>query len=177
MIKTFLKYQKVRSIRQYVWDSIVNGFINLPLFPLFLRIFFYRCLGLKLHKNASIQSNCYIGSKNIILGKNSYINRRCYIDNGTGAKVIIGENCSIGFNVTFITTSHLYENHKKRGGGIIAKDIAIGDGVWIGANSTILQGVRIENGCVIASGSVVLKDCLPNKIYAGVPAKIIKSLD
>ncbi len=69
------------------------------------------------------------------------------------------------------------KTQKKGGGEVIAKNIEVKNGVWIGANSTILQDVIIEEGCIIASNSVITRDCLPNKIYAGVPAKIIKSLD
>jgi acetyltransferase-like isoleucine patch superfamily enzyme len=49
--------------------------------------------------------------------------------------------------------------------------------VWIGANAIILCGVTVGEGCIIASGSVVTKDCYPNGMYAGVPAKRIKDLD
>lgn len=57
------------------------------------------------------------------------------------------------------------------------KDIEIGTGTWIGANSTILPGVRIGEGCVIAAGSMVNKDVPDNCLVGGVPAKIIKKLD
>lgn len=61
------------------------------------------------------------------------------------------------------------------GGGKIGK-ITVGDGCWIGTNVTILPGVNIRNGCVIGAGSLVTKDCEPNGLYVGVPAKRIKEL-
>jgi maltose O-acetyltransferase len=53
-------------------------------------------------------------------------------------------------------------------------EIIIEDDVWIGAKATILKGVKIGKGAVIAVGSVVTKDVPANAIAAGVPAKIIK---
>lgn len=50
----------------------------------------------------------------------------------------------------------------------------IGDDVWVGYGATIMSGVNIGSGCVIAAGSVVTKDLEPYYIYAGVPAKKIK---
>ena len=50
----------------------------------------------------------------------------------------------------------------------------IEDDVWIGANCTILDGVRIAKGCIIGAGSVVSKSTEPFGIYAGVPARLIK---
>ncbi|MEP7277990.1 MAG: DapH/DapD/GlmU-related protein, partial [Bacteroidota bacterium] len=51
----------------------------------------------------------------------------------------------------------------------------IEDDVWIGYGSTILSGVKIGRGSIIAAGSLVTKDVLPYSIYAGVPAKKIKN--
>jgi acetyltransferase-like isoleucine patch superfamily enzyme len=52
--------------------------------------------------------------------------------------------------------------------------IEIGNDVWIGARATILDGVKIGHGAIIAAGSIVTKDVLPYAIVAGVPAKLIR---
>ena len=56
-------------------------------------------------------------------------------------------------------------------------DIVIGNDVWIGANSTILPGVTIDDGAIIASGAVVTKNVKKNTIVGGNPAKIIKEIE
>lgn len=52
--------------------------------------------------------------------------------------------------------------------------VVIEDGCWIGANVTILKGVTIGRGSVIAAGAVVTKSCEPYSIIGGVPAKLIR---
>ena len=54
------------------------------------------------------------------------------------------------------------------------QEIIVGNDVWIGTRSIILDGVKIGNGAVIAAGSVVTKDVEPYMIVAGVPAKPIR---
>ena len=64
------------------------------------------------------------------------------------------------------------------GGGVgITKYIFIGDGCWIGANVTILPGIEIGTGCIIGAGALVTKNCKPNGLYVGVPAKRIRDLE
>jgi acetyltransferase-like isoleucine patch superfamily enzyme len=55
--------------------------------------------------------------------------------------------------------------------------IKIGEGVWIGARATILPGVTIGAGSVVAAGSLVTKDMPANVLIAGVPAKVIRELE
>ncbi|QHN17479.1 hypothetical protein GII30_11080 [Gordonia amarae] len=57
------------------------------------------------------------------------------------------------------------------------KPVVIGPRVWVGANSTIVPGVRIGEGAIVAAGSVVTKDVAPNTIVGGVPAKPIREID
>lgn len=52
--------------------------------------------------------------------------------------------------------------------------VVIEDGVWVGANVTILKGVTIGRGSVVAAGAVVTKSCAPYSIIGGVPAKLIR---
>nr|WP_324248840.1 DapH/DapD/GlmU-related protein [Streptococcus macedonicus] len=59
----------------------------------------------------------------------------------------------------------------------IAKPVTIGNDVWIGGNVTILPGVTIGNNVVVAAGAVVTKDIPDNCVVAGVPAKMIKTID
>ena len=49
--------------------------------------------------------------------------------------------------------------------------------IWIGANATVLPGVTIGDGAIVAAGAVVTKDVFPRTIVGGIPAKYIKSID
>jgi maltose O-acetyltransferase len=49
--------------------------------------------------------------------------------------------------------------------------IAVEEGAWIGGGVIVLGGVRIGRGCVIGAGAVVTRDCEPNGLYVGVPAR------
>ncbi|WP_281250869.1 acyltransferase [Sinomonas mesophila] len=54
--------------------------------------------------------------------------------------------------------------------------VRIGKGAWLGAGVVVQPGVSIGEGCVVAAGAVVTKDLDPNGLYAGVPAKLVRSL-
>jgi acetyltransferase-like isoleucine patch superfamily enzyme len=71
-------------------------------------------------------------------------------------------------------TPEIAEMHMKMGHPTCNGDIEIGNDVWIGAHSTIMSGVKIGNGAVVAAKSVVTKDVPPYAIVGGNPARIIK---
>ena len=82
--------------------------------------------------------------------------------------VTIGEHVAIGPEVMIRDS----DNHDIIGGGPQSAPIVIGDHVWIGARATILKGVTIGNGAVIAAGSVVIRDVPAASLVAGVPARV-----
>jgi acetyltransferase-like isoleucine patch superfamily enzyme len=53
----------------------------------------------------------------------------------------------------------------------------MGKNVWVGSNATILQGVTIGDGAVIGANALVTKDVPPKTVAAGIPAKIVKSIE
>lgn len=113
--------------------------------------------------------------ENITIGDRSNINRNCMIWAGDNAKVIIGKDCLTGPGVTIIASKY-----DVKGRNIIRsyppfeKDIIIGNDVWLGANVVVLPGVKIGDGAIVGSGSVVTKDIEPYTVVAGIPAKEIK---
>ena len=111
--------------------------------------------------------------KNIHLGKNVFINAGCKFQDQGG--IYIGNDALIGHNVVMATLNH-DENPEDRA-NLIAAPINIGNKVWIGSNATILPGVTIGDGAIIAAGAVVTKDVDEYSIVAGVPSKFIRKVN
>lgn len=110
----------------------------------------------------SIGENCWIGKNLCIYGND---------------RVYIGDNCDLAPNIRFATGSHTVGDHHRRAGKGYCKPIAVGDGCWIGINTTILCDVTIGDGAVIGAGALVNKSIPADVMAAGVPAKIVKNLD
>ncbi len=110
--------------------------------------------------------------KNIHLGKNVFINSGCRFQDQGG--IYIGDNVLIGHNVVLATLNH--EEDPKKRGNLIPAPVKIGNDVWIGSNATILPGVKIGDGAIVAAGAVVTKDVAENTVVGGVPARYIRDI-
>jgi len=166
----------ILEIRNYAWNFFVNTFAASYLVPRHIRFIIYKLANIKVYR-PYIHDNIYFGSNNISIGKEgTYINQGCFFDNANGAMIEIGNNCAISYQVMFCTTNHKIGSTNRRSGSAYGENIIINDGCWIGARATILSGVTIEKGCIIAAGAVVTKNCTSNGLYAGVPAIRIKDL-
>lgn len=162
------------KLSELVWNFFVNVIGKSILTPKSLRYMLYRLSGMNTSTN-NIRSGCTFRGKSIFLEKGVFLNHNVFIDGWE--KVVIKENTAIAFDVLICTSSHKIGDSFKRAGESDRKPVTIGRGCWIGARATILPGVTIGDGCVIAAGSVVISDCKPNTLYAGVPAREIRSLE
>lgn len=116
--------------------------------------------------------------QNISVGSNVEIGPRALFWT-TRAEIKIGNHVIFGPGVTIITGDHptdivgkyimdIQDSEKPSG---YDSDVVIEDDVWVGCNVTILKGVHIAEGCVIAAGAVLTRSTEPYGIYAGVPAR------
>lgn len=130
--------------------------------------------------NCRIGRKCSLNYKNIHLGNYSSIGDNCLIMS-TRASVYIGDYVMIAPKVTIITGNHrtdipnrpmatIKDNEKLPEND---SDVVIEGDNWIGVNSTILCGVHIGKGSIIAAGAVVTCDIPSFEIWGGVPAKKI----
>lgn len=111
--------------------------------------------------------------KNIHLGENVFINSNCTMQDQGG--VYIGSDVLIGHNVCILTLNHEFEPEKRA--ELHPRPVHIEDKVWIGSNATVLPGVTIGEGAIVAAGAVVTRDVDARTVVAGVPAKLIKKID
>ena len=110
--------------------------------------------------------------KNITVGRNVFINACCHFQDHGG--VTIGDGCQIGHAVVFATLNHGIAPEERP--FTYPAPITLGKNVWVGSNSTILQGVTIGDNSVIAAGAVVTRSIPANVVAGGVPAKVIRSI-
>jgi maltose O-acetyltransferase len=162
------------DLRRGIHDAQVNVLASSGLGVPPLRLFLLRLSGISIGEGTKIHGKCWFGGTNISIGKNCWINYGVTFDNAAG--ISIASDCLIGPQVLFVTSSHEVGPSKRRGGPPTAGPIKVGSGCWIGARVTILPGVTVGDGCVIAAGAVVTSDCSPNTLYGGVPARALREL-
>jgi acetyltransferase-like isoleucine patch superfamily enzyme len=150
-------------------------FLFLNFLPYPIRWFFLKLALKKLGSNVLIDYGCYIRYPwRVSIGNNVSLNRGCTIYASmqvADAEIILGNNIALGPNVTLFGAGHDASalSLPDTAGSIVIKDY-----VWIGGNSTVLQGVTIGEGAIVAAGSVVTQDVESYSVVAGIPAKKIK---
>ena len=110
----------------------------------------------------------------IRIGHRVFINQCCTLYDTGG--VDVADHVMIGPNVNIITSGHPLVPSERRA-YIEAKPIVIEKNVWIATGATILGGVIVGENSVVAAGAVVTKDVPPNGFVAGVPARVIRTLE
>lgn len=135
--------------QRFMLNSIGGGYLC----PHGLRTHIYQKYGNRIAPGTTIYPRCFIGGGKLAVGKNSFISVECFFD--LSERIEIGENVSVAMRSVFITSTHKVGGAEKRATDAVAEPITIGDGCWIGANVTVLPGVHIGAGTIIAAGSVV----------------------
>lgn len=112
------------------------------------------------------------GNSTLYIGRNSGIRGVTFVLKD--GKITVGRNCMFGYDILLRNN----DGHKllDSEGNVTnpSRDVTIQDHVWFCERSTILKGVTIGSDSVIAFGAVVTKDCPPNSIMAGNPARVVR---
>ena len=161
-------------VLNYLTNHLVS---HVPSFRL-RHAWYRRVLGIRLGEGAAVHMGCYLWfygpgqlrREGLLIGAHSRINRGCTLD--TRGSLRIGENVSISPDVTILTAYHPVDDPEFR---VATRPIEIDDYAFIGTRATILAGVRIGRGAVVAAGAVVTRDVEPLAIVAGVPARQVGS--
>lgn len=103
----------------------------------------------------------------ISVGRGTYLNRRTELH--CERRITIGAGCAIAWDVHILDSDH----HALDGDDQPA-EVVVGDHVWIGSRVTILKGVHVGDGAVIAAGSVVSSDVPAQSLVGGVPARVLR---
>ncbi len=111
----------------------------------------------------------------ITIGNRTGIGARAFLAGQGG--ISIGDDVITGPNIQVFSENHNFSDLSLtiKEQGVTKQPTTIGNNCWIGGGVSILAGVTIGDGCVIATGSVVTKSVPANSVVAGVPAKVIKS--
>lgn len=119
---------------------------------------------------SGVRFECWSGAS-IRIGNGTYLNRGTEIV--AGQSVSIGRDCKIARDVIVMDT----DQHALPGLGLTCSPVQIDDRVWIGARAIVLKGVHIGQDSVVAAGAVVTRDVPARSIVAGVPARVIRTVD
>lgn len=166
----------LKKILVYPYNFLMNYIPNYLIAYIpnyFIRHFYYKkIMRISMGRGSSIHMGTFINKSRlqskITIGKESAINRKCYLD-GRGT-LVIGNNVSISPEVHLITADHDINDIHFR---YRSAPVEINDYVWIGTRAIILPGTTLGEGSVIAAGAVVNKNVPPYEIWGGIPAKKI----
>lgn len=132
---------------------------------------------------AEIGEGCYIeppfhanwGGKHVHFGKNVYANFNLTLVDDT--HIYVGDFTMFGPNVTVATAGHPILPELREKAYQYNMPVFIGRNCWLGANVTVVPGVKIGENSVIGAGSVVTRDIPPNSVALGVPCRVVRTID
>lgn len=110
----------------------------------------------------------------LIIGQGCAIEAGCVFD--LGDQITIGDRVVLSPGVMILTSTHELDIREHRAGDLQFAPVVIGDGVWLGARSIILPGVKVGAGAIVNPGSVVQKDVPPQTRVGGSPATRLEVL-
>ncbi len=140
-----------------------------------------------MHRDPAADHQCRIGNSTVEFGRFTYgIERASVIQWGEGSALRIGSFCSLAADITFIlggnhrsewaTTypfGHIHIEHLRgreiKGHPATNGDIVIGHDVWIATGATIMSGITVGDGAIIAANAHVVKNIGPYEIWGGKP--------
>lgn len=133
-----------------------------------------RVLGIAVAPGAGVHLGCYfwfygpgqLRRDGLRIGANTRINRGCCLD--ARGSLDIGANVSLSRDVMVLTAYHRAD---VPGFPVETLPVVIEDQVWVGSRATVLPGVRLGRGSVVAAGAVVTRDVAPLSVVAGIPAR------
>ena len=153
---------------------VINTFLCTTNFFKLKRILLRRA-GITLGENSKIVGPLSIGTvARLEIGDNCWIGAGLKVY-GNGV-VVIGDNCDLAPDISFITGSHRIGGGQRRAGHGVSYKIYVRNGVWIGARATIMGNTVIHESSIVGACSLVTNDVLGNSIFGGIPAKKIKIL-
>ena len=161
-----------RSMRNRKMASLRKRTGNLALVK---RYCLLRTLAKSVGDNVSVFPDVYLQNvQEMEIGSNVSFQPMVYIEAYGGVK--IGDDVSLAEGASLFSVNHGFKDIKNpiKDQPLTALPIAIENNVWIGAKATILGGVTIASGTIVAAGAVVYNDTQKNSTVAGVPAKTIK---
>lgn len=167
-----LLYQVKLELGTIFQGLVVNVLGGSVLVPRPLRFVLYRLGGVKT-KSAEIFPRCVLGHR-AHLGVHVGLGWGVFIDNS--AEVYIGDHTIVGPQATFLTAGHPIGAEGVDRQTFVKQPVRVGVHSWVGARALIMPGVTIGDHCVVAAGSVVTKDCDSYGLYAGVPARKLRTL-
>lgn len=115
-------------------------------------------------------------ARRLRIGRDCVFNVGCFFD--LEEAITIGDRVSFGHQVLVMTSTHRLGGHAHRASyALQCAPVQIGDGAWIGSRATLLPGVTIGAGAVVAAGALVNRQVPADCLVAGVPARIVRELD
>jgi acetyltransferase-like isoleucine patch superfamily enzyme len=122
--------------------------------------------------HSSVEGGLTLGD-NVIIGSGAVVR-------AAGGQIIIGNKSGIAQNSVVVAANHLLaaagQDRLRVSWDEERCGVTVGDNVWVGANCVLLPGCRIGDNSIIGAGAVVRGEVPANELWAGVPAKRIRSL-
>ena len=163
--------QDYREAFRGIW---VNSLAGSPLTPRMVRYLMYRASSHSI-RTPLVRPKVYIVGTELSIAPGTAIAYGSYFE--ALVPITIGHSGHFGPQVMVLTSTHPVSKAGAISRRPELKPVTVGDHCFIGARAILTAGVTIGDGVVVAAGSVVVRDCLEPRVYAGAPARLVRRFE